>query len=136
MLSNEFVWTEFLIRRLRTLLIILVVIITILIVVVLGLTIYLVIKVDDFDSNQPTQPSTLTSTSLPAWPSPSNSPMGIYDEAAVAADNGICSEIGRDVLIHGGNAVDSSIAVLFCTGVMSAHSSGLGGGHFMTIYNK
>uniref|UniRef100_A0A914W3U8 Gamma-glutamyltranspeptidase 1 n=1 Tax=Plectus sambesii TaxID=2011161 RepID=A0A914W3U8_9BILA len=72
---------------------------------------------------------------LPKWPSPSLSPLGKYTDAAVAADNGYCSEIGRDILLKGGNAVDAAIAALFCIGVMDSHSAGMGGGHFMTIYN-
>lgn len=72
---------------------------------------------------------------LPRWPGPSLSPLGKYSKAAVAADNEICSEIGRNILLKGGNAVDSAIAALFCIGVMDTHSAGIGGGHFMTIYN-
>lgn len=72
---------------------------------------------------------------LPRWPGPSISPLGKYSKAAVAADNEICSEVGRNILLKGGNAVDSAIAALFCIGVMDTHSAGLGGGHFMTIYN-
>ncbi|CAD6184256.1 unnamed protein product [Caenorhabditis auriculariae] len=72
---------------------------------------------------------------LPKWPKPSLSPLGKYSKAAVAADNEYCSEIGRNALLHGGNAVDAAIAALFCIGVMDSHSAGLGGGHFMTIYN-
>ncbi|WKX90040.1 hypothetical protein Q1695_009126 [Nippostrongylus brasiliensis] len=72
---------------------------------------------------------------LPKWPKPSLSPMGKYSRAAVAADNEICSEIGRNALLRGGNAVDAAIAALFCIGVMDTHSAGLGGGHFMVIYN-
>ncbi|KAK6036517.1 hypothetical protein COOONC_25978 [Cooperia oncophora] len=75
------------------------------------------------------------SARLPKWPKPSISPLGKYSRAAVAADNEYCSEIGRNVLLHGGNAVDASVAALFCIGVMDSHSAGLGGGHFMTIYN-
>ncbi|CAD5206532.1 unnamed protein product [Bursaphelenchus okinawaensis] len=72
---------------------------------------------------------------LPKWPPPSNSLLGEYSKAAVAADNDLCSEIGRDALLKGGNAVDAAIAALFCIGVMDTQSAGLGGGHFMTIYN-
>ncbi|KRX99870.1 Gamma-glutamyltranspeptidase 1 [Trichinella pseudospiralis] len=70
------------------------------------------------------------------WPSPSNSLLLEFQKGAVAADNGICSEIGRDVLIKGGNAVDAAIATTICIGVFDAHSSGIGGGHFSTIYIK
>uniref|UniRef100_A0A7I4XU89 Gamma-glutamyltranspeptidase n=1 Tax=Haemonchus contortus TaxID=6289 RepID=A0A7I4XU89_HAECO len=75
------------------------------------------------------------SARLPKWPKPSISPLGKYSRAAVAADNEYCSEIGRNILLQGGNAVDAAVAALFCIGVMDSHSAGLGGGHFMTIYN-
>uniref|UniRef100_A0A0M3IMJ1 Gamma-glutamyltransferase n=1 Tax=Ascaris lumbricoides TaxID=6252 RepID=A0A0M3IMJ1_ASCLU len=72
---------------------------------------------------------------VPIWPSSKNSLNGRYATAAVASDHVRCSEIGRNVLIEGGNAVDAAIAVLICLGVVHPMSSGLGGGHFMTIYN-
>ena len=37
--------------------------------------------------------------------------------------------------LAGGNAVDAAIASMICIGVLDVLHSGLGGGHFMTIYN-
>ena len=45
-------------------------------------------------------------------------------------------KIFRDVLKEGGTAVDGAIAALVCNGAVHSHSMGLGGGFFMTIFNK
>lgn len=51
----------------------------------------------------------------------------------VAADQGDCSAMGVQILVQGGNAVDSAITTALCQGIMSPAASGLGGGHFMLI---
>ncbi|XP_006819367.1 glutathione hydrolase 1 proenzyme-like [Saccoglossus kowalevskii] len=68
---------------------------------------------------------------------PSNSSTGfVFKNAAVAADSGTCSEVGRDILKEGGNAIDAAIATMLCNGVYNTQSHGIGGGHFMVIYIK
>ena len=59
-----------------------------------------------------------------------------YQHAAVAADNAECSKIGRNILKKGGSAVDSAIAAILCVGVINLHSTGIGGGGFMMVYDS
>ncbi|KAI8011727.1 Glutathione hydrolase 2 [Camellia lanceoleosa] len=47
--------------------------------------------------------------------------------------NDLTLRIGRDVLREGGHAVDASVAVALCLGVVSPASSGIGGGAFMLL---
>lgn len=61
---------------------------------------------------------------------------GPYKRAVVAADNGTCSDLGRDMLKKNGSAVDSAITVMLCLGVLNMHSSGIGGGGFMVVYKR
>ena len=59
-----------------------------------------------------------------------------YQHAAVAADNVECSKVGRNILKKGGSAVDAAIATTLCVGVINMHSTGIGGGGFMMVYDS
>ena len=61
---------------------------------------------------------------------------GPYRNRAVATDTLQCSKIGNETLKANGSAVDAAIAAMFCLGVVSMHSSGIGGGGVMLIYNQ
>ena len=61
---------------------------------------------------------------------------GPYKHAAVASDAGPCSHIGKEILQKNGSAVDSAIATILCVGVINMHSTGIGGGGFMLVYNR
>ena len=57
----------------------------------------------------------------------------VSQHGVVAADDGRCSRVGRDVLKEGGHAVDAAVAVALCLGVVSPASSGIAGGAFMLL---
>ena len=61
--------------------------------------------------------------------------VGVFQSAAVATDGEPCATVGKEILEEGGTAVDAAVAALFCNGIYSCHSMGLGGGFLMTIYN-
>ncbi len=52
---------------------------------------------------------------------------------AVASQNKICSKIGTDLLLKGGNAVDAMVGTVLCVGTVSMYHSGIGGGGFALV---
>jgi gamma-glutamyltranspeptidase/glutathione hydrolase len=54
------------------------------------------------------------------------SPYGV-----VATESPAAAAVGRDVLEHGGNAVDAAVSTVFALGVARPQSCGIGGGGFM-----
>ncbi len=57
----------------------------------------------------------------------------VYKEFAINSESSICSNVGKNILERGGNAMDSAIAVALCIGTVNAFSSGIGGGGFFLI---
>ena len=54
---------------------------------------------------------------------------------AVATVDPTATQVGLDVLRHGGNAVDAAVAVAATLGVTEPFSAGIGGGGFFVFYN-
>ncbi|CDW97240.1 hypothetical protein, partial [Sporisorium scitamineum] len=54
-------------------------------------------------------------------------------KAGVATENEVCSNVGMDVLLEKGTAVDAAVASTLCVGVLNMFSSGIGGGGFMIV---
>lgn len=56
--------------------------------------------------------------------------------AAVAGGTDECIDLGMNILLKGGSAVDSAIAIVLCEGVTTPQSSGLGGGLIAQVFIK
>ncbi|XP_065208918.1 scoloptoxin SSD14-like [Planococcus citri] len=61
---------------------------------------------------------------------------GKYSHAAVVSNSEPCSTIAKNILQKGGKAVDALISAMLCEGVTVPNTMGIGGGSFMTIYDK
>jgi len=61
--------------------------------------------------------------------------LGNFSVAGVAIDGEPCAKIAKDVMMEGGTGVDAAIAGMFCNGVYSSQSMGIGGGFMMTVFD-
>lgn len=52
-------------------------------------------------------------------------------QAMVSCDVPLCSTMGKQILLQGGNAADAAITVSLCIGSINSHLSGIGGGAFI-----
>ncbi len=58
------------------------------------------------------------------------------DQSMIVTRHYLASEIGNQILLDGGNAIDASVAVSFALSVVLPQSSPIGGGGFMIIHDK
>ena len=48
----------------------------------------------------------------------------------------LATEVGNDVLMDGGNAIDAAVAISFALAVVLPQAGNIGGGGFLVHYNK
>ena len=61
---------------------------------------------------------------------------GKFEKAAVVSAHPLASEIGKEILMKGGNAIDAAIAVQFALAVCYPAAGNIGGGGFMILRTK
>lgn len=110
-------------------------IVTVVIMLVV-IAIYLLTKSNPILKKQPKANETVTPPDPDIPLPPSASKLRKFSQGSVSSDSIICSEIGKDILSQNGTAVDATIATMFCNGLVTMHSMGIGGGFLMTIYIK
>ena len=58
------------------------------------------------------------------------------EKAAVVSAHPLASEVGKQILIKGGNAIDASIAMQYALAVVFPNAGNIGGGGFMVLHDK
>lgn len=62
---------------------------------------------------------------------PETKHLHVGSKAMVSSDVPICSKMGKEILLKGGNAADAAVTVALCIGSVNSASSGIGGGGFI-----